>query len=448
VNDLVPLQGLASLQTLDCSGTQVNDLTPLQGLASLQTLNCSQTPVSDLAPLQGLASLQTLDCSLTQVNDLAPLQGLASLQSLHCSGCRLASVSETLWLKSTLAELVLYETQIPGVPAEVMSQSPHDDCLESLRAHLQDFNAGREPLSDVRIVVLGNGRSGKTQLSRRLCGQPFRPEWDSTHGIRAAMGSLSAADGGAVVWLNIWDFGGQDIYHGTHALFVPTRAVFVPVWAKDTEPPKAPGEYEHQGISFRNHPLAYWVDYVRHLAHAESPVIIVQTKCDRAADEEPRAPVPDEALKALGFRREIHFSAHNDRGRDELAAALRGAVAWLREREGTAEIGAGRLRVQRRIEGLRDADGALPPDYRLIDQDTFRGWCEEAGGVGSPEHLLAYLHNAGILFYRKGLFRDQIVLDHAWAMNAIYAVFDRTRCYGRLQKEGGRFDRLRLDELI
>lgn len=104
--------------------------------------------------------------------------------------------------------------------------------------------------------------------------------------------------------------------------------------------------------------------------------------------------------------------------------------------------------MQRRIEALRDADGALPPEVRLISQDTFRGWCDEAGGVSSPEHLLAYLHNAGILFYQKALFRDQIVLDHAWAMNAIYAVFDRTHCYKRLQKRGGRFDRLDLDALI
>jgi internalin A len=54
----------------------------------------------------------------------------------------------------------------------------------------------------------------------------------------------------------------------------------------------------------------------------------------------------------------------------------------------------------------------------------------------------------GIVFYQDGLFHDQIVLDHAWALNAIYAVFDRTRCYRRLVKEGGRFDRLRLEELI
>ncbi len=83
-----------------------------------------------------------------------------------------------------------------------------------------------------------------------------------------------------------------------------------------------------------------------------------------------------------------------------------------------------------------------------MERETFQAWCDEAGGVSSAEHLLAYLHNAGIVFYQKGLFGDRIVLDHAWALNAIYAVFDRTRCYKRLQREGGRFDRLRLEELI
>jgi internalin A len=340
---------------------------------------------------------------------------------------------------------VLYRTRVPGVPAEVLSQKPYEDCLEALRAHLQDVAAGAEVAADVKLLILGNGRSGKTQLCRRLRNESFEARWDSTHGIRVTFAPLPSPDSGSAARLNIWDFGGQDIYHGTHALFVRTRAAFVLVWARDTE---AADEYEHDGISFRNHPLLYWVEYVRHLAEAASPVLIVQAKCDRQADEDPRSPVPDEALRVLGFRRELHFSASNDRGREELAAALRGAVAWLRETQGIARIGAGRLRVQRRLEGLRGADGTLPSEYRLLDRETFRAWCQEAGGVSSPDHLLAYLHNAGIVFHRANLFQDRIVLDHSWALNAIYAVFDRTGCYQRLRKEAGRFDRARLDELI
>ena len=450
VTDLSPLAELTGLQSLNFGNTQVVDLRPLANLTALQSLHCWRTQVSDLSPLANLMRLQSLHCGDTQVSDLGPLANLDALQSLNCSSCRLSRVPDAFWHKPSLTKLVLHGSSVLGVPEEVLSHDDRDNCLDSLRAHFRDAAAGAQTITDVKLLVLGNGRSGKTQLARRLADQPFQPDWDSTHGIRVPPAAVLAADragapDGTAARLNIWDFGGQDIYHGTHALFVRSRAVFVLVWATDTEAAKT---YEHQGITFRNHPLEYWVDYVRHLAQAESPVVIVQAKCDRAADDRRRAPVPDEAVEALKFCREVHFSAKNGRGRDELEAALRGAIAWLRERDGVAQIGAGRLRVQRRIEGLRNPDGSLPAQWRLMELETFQAWCDEAGGVSSAEHLLAYLHNAGIVFYQKGLFGDRIVLDHAWALNAIYAVFDRTRCYKRLQREGGRFDRLRLEELI
>ena len=90
--------------------------------------------------------------------------------------------------------------------------------------------------------------------------------------------------------MHLWDFGGQDIYHGTHALFVGARAVFLLVWAKDTENAM---EYEHGGVRFRNQPLQYWVDYVceQQGGTKDSPVLVVQTKCDQAEDKVLRFPV-------------------------------------------------------------------------------------------------------------------------------------------------------------
>ena len=61
--------------------------------------------------------------------------------------------------------------------------------------------------------------------------------------------------------------------------------------------------------------------------------------------------------------------------------------------------------------------------YRTLTQEFFRRLCAEAGGVSDPAMLLDYLHHAGIVFYRKGLFDDRIVLDQAWALEAVYAVF-------------------------
>ena len=445
-SDLAPLAGLTGLQSLDCGATSVSDLAPLAGLTGLLSLDCSRTDVSDLAPLAGLTGLQSLDCNGTKVADLAPLSDLPNLQRLLADDCHIEiAPPDRLWRKPSLHEVDLFGASVPGLPAEVLSQRPGDNCLPRIRAHLDDLAAGAETVRDVKLLVLGNGRAGKTQLSRRLRGEAFDPAWNSTHGIRIATAELPGDGDGPDTRLNVWDFGGQDIYHGTHALFVRSRAVCLLVWALDTE---RPGVYEHDGIRFPNYPLQYWVDYVRHVVGGVSPTVIAQTKCDAPGDGTARTPVDPGALDAIMVKGEVRVSASTPRGLGQLRAALQEAVADLRAAEGSTQIGAGRLRVQRRIEGLQHPDGSLPPDWRLMDRATFDRWCEDDGGVSSPEYLLNYLDTAGVLFHCPGLFDDRIVLDHAWALNAIYAVFDRERSYKRLVADGGRFDRPRLAGLL
>ena len=52
-----------------------------------------------------------------------------------------------------------------------------------------------------------------------------------------------------------------------------SRAVFLVVWHPDFE---RRAESEHEGLVFRNYPLSYWLEYVRTLAPAGNPVLIVQ----------------------------------------------------------------------------------------------------------------------------------------------------------------------------
>jgi internalin A len=147
---------------------------------------------------------------------------------------------------------------------------------------------------------------------------------------------------------------------------------------------------------------------------------------------------------------ELQYSAFNNRKRAALDEALQEAVERLREQEGEITIGAGRRKVQQQLEQLRDADAGVPPEqrqYLTVSQEHFRRLCNEAG-VGAPEHLLSYLHSAGIVFYHPGLFDDRIILDQAWALDAIYAVFNRERCYRPLRHVRGRFTRALLEALV
>jgi internalin A len=91
---------------------------------------------------------------------------------------------------------------------------------------------GTEVMADVKLLLLGNGEAGKTQIARWLAGKSFDPIWNTTHGIQIGAVPLP---GTPPARLQIWDFGGQDIYHGTHSLFLRSPAVLMLVWAKDTE---------------------------------------------------------------------------------------------------------------------------------------------------------------------------------------------------------------------
>jgi internalin A len=457
VSDLEPLRDLSSLQTLHCSGTQVSDLEPLRDLSSLQTLNCSATEVSDLEPLRGLSSLQTLDCSYSQVSDLEPLRGLSSLQTLDCSitkvsdleplihrkglqtlSCRNLRIKDfprKLLFSESLQILNLNGATIPCIPEEAFSADQDGNCLTSLRAHILDLEVEAIPINSVKILILGNGGVGKTQLCRHLAGEPFDPSVPSTHGITVR--SIPAESDGEATYV-LWDFGGQDIYHSAHTLFMRTAAVFVVLWTPEQE--ALVGSDDNDPLH-RRHPLPYWLDYVRTLGRPDSPVLVVQSQCDTPARAVPLPPVDKGLLESFGCLRPLNFSAKTGRGAASLQEALADASSYLRDRDGISTIGKGRHRVWQQLEAWRQADEQLPAQERLhrtLSQEQFASLCTHIGGVSSPDALLRFLHNKGVVFHSPELFHDRIILDQSWALDAVYAVFDRGSTYPLITGNDGR----------
>ncbi|NYZ16130.1 hypothetical protein HL658_26620 [Azospirillum sp. RWY-5-1] len=338
--------------------------------------------------------------------------------------------------------MVAESTVIPGVPAEILSADFTDNCLPRLRAYLADLAAGVAVVPGVKLLLLGNGRVGKTQIARRLAGLGFEAVSDSTHGIRI---DDLALPGLPDTRLWVWDFGGQEIYHGTHALFLQSPAVLAVVWAEamEGEPP-----HDHGGLNFRNHPLPYWLDIARHQGHPASPTLVVQTRCDAPGSGALRPPADEVRMAAARCLHSLRVSAATPRGFEALAEALADAVAWQRERLGVPQVGLVWRKVQLRLETMRAADQDRPAAERrrLLTIPEFEAICREEGGVTAPEVLLRYLDATGTVLHRPGLFDDRIVLDQNWAMEAVYAVFDRDRGAYRLIRDRYR-GRFTLDDL-
>jgi internalin A len=462
VSSLEPLRGLTSLQNLSCSGTKVSDLEPLRGLTSLKELDCSSTKVSDLDPLRDLNSLQSLMCQDNQISDVKPLSGLARLQVLACGNskvtdlepivalqtlrilwCRALKISEfprKLVFSESLSEVYLEGASIPGIPEEVFAPDKRIlmlNCLSALRSHVLDLEVEAIPINSVKILVLGNGGVGKTQLCRHLAAEPFDPSVPSTHGI--ALRTIAPTSEGDATYY-IWDFGGQDVYHSAHTLFMRTAAVFVVLWTPEQEAMVASDNDDDDPLE-RRHPLTYWLEYVRTLGRPDSPVLVVQSQCDTPAQAVPVPPVDAALLQSFGCLSVCNFSARTRRGAASLQEALADANTYLRDRDGISSIGRGRHLVWQQLEAWRQADQQLPAQQRLhrtLSQSDFASLCEQTGGVSSPEALLRFLHNKGVVFHSPDLFHDRIILDQSWALDAVYAVFERGSTYPLIKANDGR----------
>jgi internalin A len=373
---------------------------------------------------------------------------LCNLRTIDLSGNHIDHQVPAFWTLPSLQEAFLYNASLSGVPVEILSKNGSDNCLDRLRAHLADLTGDDVAVGDVKLMILGNGRVGKTQICRRLRGENFDVAVPSTHGIQISSVPLTPQVLDAPVTLKIWDFGGQDIYHGTHVLFLKSRAVFPVVWTPRSETEQL---HTHGGFTFRNQPLGYWLAYVRTFGGPNSPVLVIQSQCDRPEDERD-PPLPTGALDGFAYKKVLHYSARGNgthpRGHAALEETLLDAVQWMRATRGVAKIGLGRAAVKEALEAK------LAAGQRLISYGGYLDLCADVerarkGRVSDPVLLLDYLHNTGAVFYRKGLFGNRIILDQAWALDAVYAVFDRaSQSFKKIERNRGRFRRSELAEWV
>ncbi len=444
LSDVSPLAGLANLTTLDLSRCgALSDVSPLAGLANLTELKLSVTALSDVSPLAGLANLTTLNLSrCPALSDVSPLAGLANLTELRLTGCkRIRSFAPLRVVLEQLDVLYLYDCNFADLPTGVCGSYEDDNVLKEVRAYYADLEAGAEADAEVKLFVLGNGRVGKTQLVRRLRDEVYDERVPTTHGVEWHNFSVTAADG-SPVRVNLWDFGGQDIYHGSHALFLDSHAVFVVLWHPDFEG----GTTTDNGLTITNHPLAYWLDYVRAAAGPEAVVLLVQARADTRRDEQPLPPVD---LGDLRVRQTI-FSAKTGREFDTLRAQIGGAVRDLLHARPPYLIGHGRLQVRNRLRAMLEADQSRPKaerKHRTLTKSEFDAICTEVGGVSSPDALLAFLARTGVVFHNPKLFGGQIILDQQWALDAVYTLLDRARVMP-VFRDCGRFTRIDLEQLV
>lgn len=464
INDLKPLSSLYDLQVIDISSTNINDLSPLKNLKNLRELKFSETRVSDLScliyiqsleclrcigipainfepintlknlqelscmvtrlmsleQLNKLSNLKILDCSYTWMFDLTQLSALKSLRVLDCQKSQIRSLdSISNWLLQNKIELHLAGNPIKHIP-EVLLGTAWSNCYENLIHYYQALKQGYEWRKQIKIQLIGNGRVGKTSVAYALKHkQGCPPDMESTHGITIEEWQQTDPDTNDPITWQLWDFGGQEIYHSTHRLFLSNDCVYLLVWTEQ------PSDSEDE----INHPMSYWQEAIHDLA-PNSPVILVKNKSDQS-NTLPHCPT--EMTTLLKDQKPVQYATVSSlyyTGFNTLHGTIQDVIESL----------AGQIYLKLPKSWLRIEEGvkALKSSQKMLSFSAFVTLCEKHG-VEYADWFADYLHKTGVFFYRKDAFQNQIILDQNWLIEAVYKVFDRKAHYrAHLLNRGGK----------
>lgn len=278
------LERLQALQTLDVSHNHLEEFPSGITWPALVRLDISCNWITDLpADLSSWETLQTLTLAYNTLSEsgrkavVSSVSVLRNLQHLDLTRVGLTNTEFAMLMESigsepwqaTLSTLIVGQN-CPG------SLLPHFQSASDWRSYWQRRKRRQHfhSLRFARVLVLGQGRSGKTHLCiRALNGTHLSLHFDatspSTQGLRVFGDPFVVAEGSDTgrVRYQVCDFGGQPYLHAAHRMFLTRRRAVYIVTYDATR-------------SRKQNRLDYWLRFIRREVSLDSPVIVVITKED------------------------------------------------------------------------------------------------------------------------------------------------------------------------
>jgi internalin A len=408
---------LQNLTELVLSGNQIvkipDAIAQLQNLTSLNLRNNQIVKIPDvIAQLQNLIWLNLRGNQIVKIPDvIAQLQNLTwlnlrnnqiverpdaisqlqSLTTLILSRNRIVEIPDAIEKLTKLQTLDLRGNPLP-IPPEVLETQKPQEILNYLRQLRQ--NAVR-PLHEAKVLLVGQGSVGKTSLKKQLIHNQFDQNESKTDGLEVEPWAIEINKN--KIRLNVWDFGGQEIYHATHQFFLTKRSLYLLVCNCRTS------EEENR--------LEYWLKLIETFGD-QSPVIIVGNKKDEQPFDINRKALLD---KYSNIKAILETSCLTGQGVDGLRNAITQEIEQLKEVYDPLPLPW--FEVKEQLEMMTD---------EFISYNHYVGICvtRKIPEEENQEQLIDLLHRLGVVlsFRDHPLLQSTNVLNPNWVTQGIYAL--------------------------
>jgi internalin A len=390
---------LSNLTWLNLSNNLIKIPEVIGKLSNLTRLNLSNNQITHIPEAIGkLSNLTLLDLNYNQITHIPEAIGqLSNLTLLDLENNQIEKIPECLEILPKLEKLNLRGNPLPISP-EVLGSPKRREYPDILAIfnYLRQLRSGEVlPLNEAKVLLVGQGSVGKTSLINRLTHNQYNPNEPQTDGLNITNWQITVNT--KTVKLNVWDFGGQEIYHATHQFFLTKRSLYLLVSNCRTS------EDENR--------LEYWLKLIESFGDA-SPVIIVGNKCDEQPLDLNRKALRDKYpnIKAI-----IETSCQSGTGIDELRSAIHTEISQLKEVYDLLPLSW--FQVKQRLEHL-DKDFITISEYATI--------CATENILAETDQtqLIGLLHNLGIVlnFREHPILQSTNILNPHWVTEGIYAL--------------------------
>ncbi|MEM7555513.1 MAG: COR domain-containing protein [Cyanobacteria bacterium P01_A01_bin.84] len=412
---------LTNLQSLHLSSNQLSTLPAEFGqLTNLQSLHLSSNQLSTLpAEFGQLTNLQSLHLSSNQLSTLpAEFGQLTNLQSLNLSRNQLSTLPETIKKLTKLEKLDLRGNPVP-IPPEILGPKNLVEDPGNVKEILDFYfriqdPSETEPLYEAKLLIVGEGEAGKTSLAKKIENENYKLKSDekSTEGIDVIQWKFPLLNG-KEFRVNIWDFGGQEIYHETHQFFLSKRSLYVLV-----------------ADNRRENPNFYWWLKIVELLSENSPVVIIKNEKQNRKCEVNEGQLRGEFSNLKEF---LATNLADNRGLDKIKEKFQTYISNLDHVGDKSPLPKIWVRVRSALENYSRNYIELYEYYQLCQinnltdrQDMLR--------------LSGFLHDLGVClhFQDDSTLKHYVILKPEWATNAVYKVLDNEaviKNLGRFTKE-------------
>jgi internalin A len=423
---------LTNLRRLNLRGNQLKSLpAEIGNLINLRELDLNSNQITSLPTEIGqFKNLTRIDLKHNQLRSL-PIEigNLTNLRELYLNNNQLRSLPIEIGNLTNLRELDIQYNQLKDLPAEIgqltelrelyISNNPWLYLLPEIRklATSEIINFYRQKLEqttdriyEAKLLIIGEGGAGKTTLAKKIQFSDYQlREEDSTQGIDVIHWKFRL-DNGSIFRVNIWDFGGQEIYHTTHQFFLTKRSLYalvVDTRKEDTD-------------------FYYWLNIVKLLSD-NSPLLILKNE-----KQERQREINERKLRGefTNLKETIPANLATNRGLPEILKQIKHLISNL------PHVG---TELPRTWVKVREALEQESRNYITLDE--YLKLCTENGFTRLEDklQLSGYLHDLGVClhFQEDELLIKTVILKPAWGTDAVYNVVENPLVI----KNQGRFTR-------